>query len=198
MYNWFVFMSSRGVLGSSLLCAYILLFAIAAHASVLRKGAVIIKNGHYEFVENERADAIAVGSFLSSQGTKSGWAQLYIETRGGSDHEQMRAAGYLEGILTAYEISAHHLNMESFFDIKTEVPAQWLLEQDEWSRGQVASNQSAFWSTLVLLLEQHTGMMEGYWAAANHSLSTNGKGLPYLTIADFLKLSAVGRLSAAL
>jgi hypothetical protein len=191
-------MSSRGVLGNKLLCAYILLYANAAHASILRKGAVVIEDGHSKIVEDERADAVAVGSFQSSQGTKSGWAQLYIETRGGSDHEQMRAAGYLEGFLTAYEISAHYLNMKSFFDIKTEAPAQWLLEQDEWSRGQVASNETAFWSTLGLLLEQHTGMMEGYWAAANQSLSTNGKGLPYLTIADFLKLSAVGRLSTAL
>jgi len=101
---------------------------------------------------------------------------------------------FQEGYLTAHEISAHHLNMESFFDIKTEAPAQWLLEQDAWSRGEVAANKSAFWSTLGLLLEQHTGMMEGYWAAANQSLSNSGRRLPELSVADFLKLSAVGEV----
>ncbi|CAL5220185.1 g2156 [Coccomyxa viridis] len=106
----------------------------------------------------------------------------------------MRAAGYLEGVLTAYEISAHHLNMESFFDIKTEAPAQWLLEQDAWSREQVAANKSDFWATLGLLLDQHSGMMEGYWAAANDSASRDGETLPQMSVADFLKLSAVGDL----
>ena len=108
----------------------------------------------------------------------------------------MRAAGYLEGVLTAYEISAHHRNMESFFDIKTEAPAQWLLEQDAWSRGQVAANKSGFWSTLGLILEQHSGMMEGYWAAANQSVSQDGATLPQMSVADFLKLSAVGETHA--
>lgn len=183
----------------SLLCAFSLSCILAARASDLRTGAVIITQGRYAFVDDDtRDDAVAVGSFKSSQGTRSGWAQLFISTRAEfSDDEQMRAAGYLEGYLTAYEISAHHLNMESFFNITTEEPAKWLLEQDEWSRGQVAANKSAFWSTLGLLLSQHSGMMAGYSAAADQALSRTGNSLPRLSVADFLKLSAVGKLWGA-
>ena len=187
-------MQLRVLVGCSLVCAFALLHSDAAGASDTRKGVVIFKDGRYQFsVDDTRDDAIAVGSFQASHGTKSGWAQLYIESNGAfTDEEQMQAAGYLEGYLTAYEISAHHQNMESFFDIKTDAPAQWLLQQDTWSRGQVASNKSAFWSTLGLLLDQHSGMMEGYWAAAKQSHHADGKHLPHLSLEDFLKLSAVG------
>lgn len=186
-------MLTRGLWGQHILCALFLTFVCTIWAYSPQRGSVIIQDGHCAFVEGERKDAVASGIFNSSKGTKSGWAQLYVETSSGySDEEQMRAAGYLEGVLTAYEISAHHLNMESFFDIKTEAPAQWLLEQDAWSRGQVAANKSGFWSTLGLLLEQHSGMMEGYWAAANESVSKDGTTLPQMSVADFLKLSAVG------
>ena len=190
-------MQLRVLLGCSVLYAFALLRCDTAGASAVRKGAVIFEDGGYHYLDgDERDDAIAVGSFQASDGTKSGWAQLYIETsKAFADEEQMRAAGYLEGYLTAYEISAHHKNMESFFDIKTDAPAQWLLQQDTWSRGQVASNKSAFWSTLGLLLDQHSGMMEGYWAAANQSHHADGKHLPHLSVADFLKLRAVGEES---
>ena len=187
----------RTLIACSLVCLFALLHSDTVGASDPSKGAVILKDGEYHFSDDDtRDDAIAVGSFQASHGTKSGWAQLYIETsKAFTDEQQMRAAGYLEGYLTAYEISAHHQNMESFFDIKTDAPEQWLLQQDTWSRGQVASNKSAFWSTLGLLLDQHSGMMEGYRAAANHSHHADGKHLPYLSLADFLKLSAVGEKS---
>ena len=186
-------MAARGLWGQHLAFALLLRCACTTWADSLKTGSIYIRDGHCSFVEGERRDAAAFGSFHSSEGTKSGWAQLYVETSARySDEEQMRAAGYLEGVLTAYEISAHHLNMESFFDIKTEAPAQWLLEQDAWSRGQVAANKSDFWATLGLLLEQHSGMMEGYWAAANESASRDGRKLPQMSVADFLKLSAVG------
>ena len=188
-------MASRGPWTQPLAFALILTFVCTTWAHSLKRGSVYVRDGHCSFVEGERRDAAAFGSFHSSEGTKSGWAQLYVETNARySDEEQMRAAGYLEGVLTAYEISAHHLNMESFFNIKTEAPAQWLLEQDAWSREQVAVNRSAFWATLGLLLEQHSGMMEGYWAAANESASRDGETLPQMSVADFLKLSAVGRI----
>ena len=188
-------MQLRVLVGCSLVCAFALLHFDTVGASDLRKGAVIFEDGGYRFSDDDtRDDAIAVGSFQASHGTKSGWAQLYVGTSEAfTDEEQMRAAGYLEGYLTAYEILAHHENMESFFDIKTDAPAQWLLQQDTWSRGQVASNKSAFWSTLGLLLDQHSGMMEGYWAAANESHNADGKYLPHLSLTDFLKLSAVGK-----
>ena len=190
-------MQSRVILGCSLVCAFALLHCDTAGASDFRKGAVTLKDGRYQLLDDDTTeDAIAVGRFQASHGTKSGWAQLHIETsKAFADGVQMRAAGYLEGYLTAYEISAHHQNMESFFHIKTDAPAQWLLQQDTWSRGQVASNKSAFWSTLGLFLDQHSGMIEGYWAAANQSSHADGKHLPHLSLADFLKLSAVGEES---
>ena len=190
-------MQLRVLVGCSLVCAFALLHSDTVGASDPRTGAVVFEDGRYHFFDDDsRDDAIVVGSFQASHGTKSGWAQLYIETsKASTDEEQMRAAGYLEGYLTAYEISAHHKNMESFFHIKTDAPVQWLLQQDTWSRGQVASNKSAFWSTLGLLLDQHSGMMEGYWAAANQSSHADGKHLPHLSLADFLKLSAVGEES---
>ena len=188
-------MSPGGLWDQPLAFALLLTFLSTTCAYSLKSGSVIIQDGQCIFVEGERKDAVASGRFRSSEGTKSGWAQLYVETTAGySDEEQMRAAGYLEGVLTAYEISAHHLNMDSFFDIKTEAPAQWLLEQDAWSRGQVSANKSSFWATLGLLLEQHSGMMEGYWAAANEYISQDGATLPQMSVADFLKLSAVGEI----
>ena len=190
-------MSAGRLWGQPLAFALLLTLLCTTWAYSPRSGSVIIRDGQYIFLEGEKEDAAASGRFHSSEGTKSGWAQLYVETTAGySDAEQMRAAGYLEGVLTAYEISAHHLNMDSFFDIKTEAPAQWLLEQDAWSRGQVSANKSNFWATLGLLLEQHSGMMEGYWAAANESISQDGATLPQMSVADFLKLSAVGGIHA--
>ena len=175
-------------------CALLLLPIYACTASSIRRGAVIKTQGRLTFSDDDsRPEAIAVGTFRSSRDTKSGWAQLYVKTRANaSDHDQMQAAGYLEGFLTASEISSHHINMKSYFNLTTDRPAKWLVEQYEWSKQQVATNQSAFWSMLGLLLSQHTGIMEGYWAAANQSRSVSGPTLPKLSVEDFLSLSAVG------
>jgi len=87
-------MSISGRFGHGLVCTFMLLCSVQAQAPTT--AAVIIKNGNYIIFEGDSKHAAAAGSFRNAQGTKSGWAQLYIETSAEhSDDEQMRAAGYL-------------------------------------------------------------------------------------------------------
>lgn len=105
-------------------------------------------------------------------------------------------AGFLEGYLTAHRIFDHHVNMDAFFNISGSGPSDWLLAQDAWVQEQVATNNTPFWSTLGLILEQHEGLMDGYNLAANESRKTaDAAPLPCLDRIDFLKLSAVGMSS---
>ena len=103
-------------------------------------------------------------------------------------------AGFLEGYLTAQRIYDHHVNMEAFFAINTSGPSHWLLDQDAWAQEQAATNNTPFWTTLHLILQQHEGLMDGYTLAANRSQQSgeNAASLPQLDRVDFLKLSAVG------
>ncbi len=133
---------------------------------------------------------MATADYLDAVHSRSGWGQISIRTSSSfPDDQQMWAAGYLEGYLTAARIYDHHINMQSYFAINTSAPTDFLQEQDQWAREQVASNSTPFWNTLALVLAQHDGLMEGYAAAANAS---DGAPLPQLQRADFLALSAVG------
>ena len=88
-------MSVSKLFGHGLVCTFMLIYT--AQAQTPTRAAVIIKNGNYIYErEGKSQHAAATGSFRNAQGTKSGWAQLYIETSAEySDDEQMRAAGYL-------------------------------------------------------------------------------------------------------
>lgn len=50
---------------------------------------------------------VARAAFQPGRHTRHGWAQLSVRTLAGhGDLEQLRAAGFLEGYLTAHEIDA--------------------------------------------------------------------------------------------
>lgn len=90
-------MSVSELFGHVLVCTFMLIYT--AQAQTPTTAAVIIENGSCIFFEGDTKHAAAAGSFRTAQGTKSGWAQLYIETSAEySDDEQMRAAGYLVSI----------------------------------------------------------------------------------------------------
>jgi hypothetical protein len=76
------------------------------------------------------ADAVAHGAYLDSAHTPSNFGKLRVVTSSSfSDAEQMAAAGYLEGYLTAARINDHHYNLKHYFihqlNASLEKPMQW-------------------------------------------------------------------------
>ncbi|GAB4819731.1 hypothetical protein N2152v2_006777 [Parachlorella kessleri] len=143
------------------------------------------------------AGAIATGAYIPGQHTPSGWAQLKVTTLGDfPDEDQMRAAGYLEGYLSAEQIHAHRHNVGAHFNITSESPAvQWLVEQHDWVSQQAAANHTAFWRAMRLLLAQLDGLVAGYAKRAEQAQLEGGSvagRVPRLGLSDFLFMSAVG------
>ncbi|KAK9798176.1 hypothetical protein WJX73_007462 [Symbiochloris irregularis] len=140
----------------------------------------------------------AFGSYTDGSNSVSGWGQLHIATTEGQpDLTALRAAGYLEGWLTAERIYDHHVNMKAFYNLSTNKPADWLVEQDAWARQQVAEHASdAQWTLVGLLHAQQDGLLEGYNARVTSLQQSLGgaAALPHLTKTDLLLVSAVGDL----
>lgn len=91
-----------------------------------------------------KKEPVATGSFLGGQYTKSNFGHLRIKTSMNfSDEEQVYAAGYLEGYLTAPGILQNWQNMDHYFtgtlNASFERPMAWLQEQDDWLRGECIS-----------------------------------------------------------
>ena len=58
--------------------------------------------------------------------TRSGFGVLHLHASPkAGDEEQMFAAGYLEGWLTAERVYDHFFNMRAFFNMTTPTPMQW-------------------------------------------------------------------------
>ncbi|KAG7668518.1 hypothetical protein KSW81_005282 [Nannochloris sp. 'desiccata'] len=106
-------------------------------------GSVIITpDGQFEFVPHSHAtNAVAWGSYLDGAHTVSNFGQLRVTTSGEySDANQVFAAGWLEGFLSAPRIYENYQNLHTYF-IKTlnaslEEPMAWMEEQDAWVRKQ--------------------------------------------------------------
>jgi hypothetical protein len=106
-------------------------------------GSVVISpDGQFEFVPHSHApNAVAWGSYLDGSHTVSNFGQLRVTTSGDySDADQVFAAGWLEGYLSAPRIYQNYLNLHTYF-IKTmnaslEEPMAWIQEQDAWVRKQ--------------------------------------------------------------
>lgn len=131
-------------------------------------------------------------------------AQLAITTAGGHPDElQMRAAGYLEGYLSADQIHAHHHNLGAFFNQTSQAPTNWLLSQHAWVAQRAAvGSRDPIWRALRLVLCQLEGMVEGYaqrreaqHAEQGGSPEAGAQPLPSLGLRDFLFMSAVGDFS---
>jgi hypothetical protein len=105
-------------------------------------GSVILTpDRQFEFVPHKQTNAVAWGSYLDSSHTVSNFGQLRVTTSGDySDADQVFAAGWLEGYLTAPRIYQNFQNLHTYF-IKTlnaslEDPMAWIEEQDTWVRRQ--------------------------------------------------------------
>lgn len=73
---------------------------------------------------------MAHGAYLDSGHTPSNFGKLRVVASSSfSDAEQMAAAGYLEGYLTASRINDHHHNLKHYFihqlNASLEKPMQW-------------------------------------------------------------------------
>ncbi|WIA33202.1 hypothetical protein OEZ86_006348 [Tetradesmus obliquus] len=135
-------------------------------------GSVIkTEDGRLAYRTGVLPDAVAHGAYLDSGHTPSNFGKLRVVASSSfSDAEQMAAAGYLEGYLTASRINDHHHNLKHYFihqlNASLEKPMQWVDQQDKWLRQQVAANQQdTYWQVQGLLLAQLDGLYEGYDAA---------------------------------
>ena len=130
---------------------------------------------------------LAYGRFEERQ-NETGWNFLWLRTSGlYTDEEQMHAAGYLEGALTARLIPQHYSNWYSraFKDeLEPGDPAgggvsahleSLLFGQLEWARKRArralarrgaAEADDAYWQLVGLNIAQLDGLLEGYNAAA--------------------------------
>jgi hypothetical protein len=87
--------------------------------------------------------AAAWGSFLDGSHTVSNFGQLRVSTSGAhSDADQVFAAGFLEGHLTAPRIHQNFKNLHSYFvhvmNASLEEPMAWISRQDAWVRSRCA------------------------------------------------------------
>lgn len=76
------------------------------------------------------AGAVAYGVYVDSAHTMSNFGKLRIVTSAEhSDLDQMNAAGWLEGYLTASRINDHHHNLKHYFvhqlNASLDKPMQW-------------------------------------------------------------------------
>jgi hypothetical protein len=110
------------------------------------------------------ADHVACGSFSDASLHASGFGQLRIRTSSrASDALQMRAAGFLEGVLTHRAVKAHHINLRAWVveQAKGELALveKWLAEQDAWAAAQASSRaaEEPLWEQTALVLAQVCG-----------------------------------------
>lgn len=120
----------------------------------------------------------AFGSFDDGLLT-TGWGVLRIQTNNSfSDATQMKAAGFLEGALTASRIFDHYQNIYAMFfegDISntssTKIYRDWFAEQDFWTRSMIQQHASrdSFWKQISNIIAQFDGLVAGYNAVATPS-----------------------------
>lgn len=143
------------------------------------------------------ADDIAIALYVHSSTTKSNFGTLEVVTNGAySDEEQMWAAGYIEGYVSAHEIAQQYHNLHAYFvstmGVDLEKPMEWIQEQDEWIREMCHSNSrrkksdARFWSAVCLVLQQFDGLVQGYQAL----YSERPGRVPELQYHDFLFLES--------
>mmetsp|Transcript_30716 Transcript_30716/g.80404 ORF Transcript_30716/g.80404 Transcript_30716/m.80404 type:complete len:565 (+) Transcript_30716:27-1721(+) len=123
----------------------------------------------------------------------TGWGVLDVRTNGRySDAEQHRAAGIVEGVLTADQIYPTYLNNLAF-TFRGTPPAkvvQFLAAQETWAKAQVQAAKSSdpFWTHVGSVLSQFDGLVEGY----NHVVSQGH--VPPVSRFGFQMLNAIGDL----
>ena len=154
---------------------------VGAAADFSLTGSVFIVNNAFTFVAGpEDPAAVARGHYIDMAGTTSGFGQLAISTSAAfNDTAQMFAAGYLEAALTRPRIWSHGNNTLAWIASQFKggvIPAvveRFFVDQDAWTRAQIASNKTDRWVAMGSLLSQFDGLVAGYQALApaNETLS---------------------------
>jgi hypothetical protein len=130
-------------------------------------------------------------------GTKSGFGELSVATSADfADADQMYAAGYLEGALTAPRIWQQYFNVHSYIAghfVNGTIPPKFqafFATQDTWARANVATNRSSdVWQGIGLILAQFDGLVAGYAAVAPAGQALSAWDLQQVNaIGDFLDL----------
>jgi hypothetical protein len=117
------------------------------------------------------APYVATATFSDATNHSSNFGVLEIQTSStASDNDQMFAAGFAEGYLTAERIFQHYNNMMCQVDCSGSVPVElsnFFVEQDAWARRQVAANPTdSFWMHIGSLQSQLGGVEKGYSESA--------------------------------
>lgn len=165
-----------------------------------------------------RGGDVAWGTFVDSSEKKSNFGVLEVHTSGEyGDEEQMFAAGFLEGYVTAKRISENFRNLHAYFtgtmNASLDAPMDWIHTQDDWMRtmcnehtgmgmtpgrwkGHVSAGRNKrrkrrerFWMAVCLSVRQFDGLISGYQHAAKEN-----QELPPMGYSDFLFLESNGDL----
>lgn len=153
------------------------LFSVLISVKGIKNGTVTVDGkGNYQYMPSI-VPGVAQGSFetMADHSLGGGFGVLKIETNSSyTDYQQMFAAGFLEGALTAAEIYDNYVNVQnSFGEVLADGPPKCLTDflsaQDAYLRGNVASLNSSvpFWSQLGLIFGQYDGLVQGY--TVNHA-----------------------------
>ncbi|PSC74620.1 Phospholipase B-like 1 isoform A [Micractinium conductrix] len=185
--------------------------------------------GRWSFTPGGGADdGVAWGSYVDSSATPSNFGQLRVSTTAGGgggggstrvhrNADQLFAAGFLEGYLTAPRIWDSWVNMRDYFNegmgAETERPMRWIQEQHAWVRarchegeptsaalaeaeeargGEGGKGDARYWQAVCLLLHQFDGLKAGYRAAGARGDDADAVG--EMSDWDFLFLESNGDL----
>ncbi|KAI3424367.1 hypothetical protein D9Q98_009920 [Chlorella vulgaris] len=169
-------------------------WAGAACPKVKSGGVIRDRDGRLAFSADAKG-GIAWGSYQDSMHSKSNFGQLRVSTSGVyGDAEQLAAAGFLEGYLTAERVWDNYVNMRDYFlkgmGAEIEEPMLWIQKQDRWLRKQCEAAAAGggvadsgerpgstasprFWDAVCLLLHQFDGLKAGYRARREAVLSAS-------------------------
>jgi len=110
---------------------------------------------NWQFTTGRADRAAAWGSYKDPKHTKNNFGRLHITTSDDfSDKDQVYAAGWLEGFMTARDIRDNWLNMAFYFpkvmNASLEAPLHWIKKQDQWVKKQ-CSRRSTHEEVHILL-----------------------------------------------
>ena len=126
-------------------------------------------DSHYiKFGVIDEAEGMCVGTFEDGLSVH-GWGILRVKTsQNFHDLDQVYAAGFVEGALTAKRIYEHYINMNDFFFSSlnsSEIGQfrQFFAEQEKWVRQMVNENEDdPFWRQAGMIQSQFDGLVDGY------------------------------------
>jgi len=140
-----------------------------------------------------------VYGFFNDQLYKTGWGVLEFKAGYGNTSRNgdiiFKAAGYLEGYLTAHRIQQHRCNIFVIFFGENPQPKKlakfrtFFAKQDSWMRKMVATYKKTdpYWRHVGYILAQFDGLVAGYQAASEADST-----LMVLDIFDFQVMNGAG------